>query len=40
MTDSHYIKDIIIDLENGFVEFNDGDSDDYFDYNISYATIY
>ena len=38
--DSHYVKDIIIDLENGFVEFNDGDRDDYFEYTISYATIY
>ncbi len=38
--DSHYIKDIIIDLENGSVAFNDGDRDDYFIYTISYATIY
>ncbi len=39
-TDSHYVKDIIIDLENGSVAFNDGDKDDYFEYNISYATVY
>ena len=38
--DSHYVKDIIIDLENGIVAFNDGDKDDYFEYTISYATIY
>ena len=37
--DSHYIKEVIIDLENGMVAFNDGDTDDYFQYSISYATI-
>lgn len=38
--DAHYVKDFIIDLENGMVAFNDGDADDYFIYDISYATIW
>ena len=37
--DSHYIKEVMIDLEDGKVAFHDGDWDDYFQYRISYATV-
>jgi hypothetical protein len=37
--DSHYVKEIVLDLENALVAFNDGDWDDFFQFSISYATL-
>lgn len=37
--DSHYVKDVKINLNSGRVVFNDGDSDDYFIYRVNYLTL-
>lgn len=37
--DSHYVREVAVDLGDNRVAFNDGDKDDYFDYDISYLTL-